>query len=187
MDLIKLHKKAGEEAAKFIEAVKDDQWDKQSDCSDWTVRDLVNHIVSENLWVEDLMEGKTIEEVGDKYEGDVLGENPLASYERSITAANEAIDTPGSMDKIVHLSYGDIKASVYIGHRLTDLVIHSWDVAKSTGQSDELDPELVKALEEILKPQMKEMQGSGYFGTPVEVSEDAPLQDKLLGWLGRER
>src|SRR5579884_74488 len=183
LDMVKLHKKAGEQTGKFIAGVKDDQWGKQSDCTDWSVRDLVNHIVSENLWVPDLIDGKTVEEVGDKYEGDVLGDDPVESYQKSIEGANEAISAPNALQKTVHLSYGDFPAEVFIGHRLIDLVVHGWDVAKSTGQNDQLDQEVVEAAWDVLQPQLKEMQGSGYFGTPVDVSDDAPVQDKLLGAL----
>lgn len=187
MDLIALHKKAGEKVGEYITGIKHDQWEEISDCSDWTVRQLVNHIVSENLWLPEMLEGKTIEEVGNKYEGDVLGRYPLEVFEKSKKAADESLEAPGVLEKTVHLSYGDNPARVYIGHRVIDLVIHGWDILKSTGQPDELDPELVEAVVELVKPDLSGFQGSGYFGTAVEVSEDEPLQTQLLGWLGRAR
>ena len=187
MNLVELHKKAGEKVKEAISGIKHDQWEKVSDCPDWTLRDLVNHIVSENLWVPELMEGKTIDEIGDKFEGDCLGRYPLEAFDKSQRAADEAISKPGALKKIVHLSYGDIPAEVYIGHRLDDLVVHGWDILKYSGQEDELDQELVEGLWEIMEPQFGGMQGSGMFGSPVNVSKDGSLQDKLLGALGRRR
>src|SRR5690348_5146954 len=133
MDLVRLHKKAGEEVARFISAIPHEDWEKESSNPGWTVRFLVNHIVSENLWVPELLEGKTIDQVGNKYDGDVLGKYPLKAFEDSQSAADEALSKEGVLQKEVHLSYGDFPAEVYIGHRLTDLVIHGWDIAKSTG------------------------------------------------------
>ncbi len=187
MDLAALHKSAGKKVGEAILGIKHDQWEEQSDCPEWSVRVLVNHIVSENLWVSELVEGKTIEEVGTKFDGDVLGKYPLEAFEKSQRAADEAFGKPGALQRIVHLSYGDLPAETYATHRLVDLVIHGWDILKSTGQPDELDPELVEAVVEIVEPHKDEFSGSGYFGTAVDIPEDAPLQTRLLGWLGRER
>jgi uncharacterized protein (TIGR03086 family) len=186
MDVIALHKKAGESARKFISNVKDDQWEQISNCNKWTVRKLVNHLVSENMWVLDLMEGKTIAEVGDKYDGDMVGEDPLQAFDDSQRVAQEALEK-GDLNTIVHVSYGDFPASVYIGHRIVDLVVHGWDVAKSTGQDDSLDEELVQYVWDEMKPLEAEWRPTGAFGKQIEVAETVDLQTKLLALLGRAR
>ena len=77
MDVNTLYHRSVEFFADRVNAVKDDQWGDPTPCSEWTVRDLVNHMTYENLWTVPLMEGATIEEVGDRFEGDVLGEDPI--------------------------------------------------------------------------------------------------------------
>ena len=77
MDVNTLYHRTVEFFADRVNAVKDDQWDDPTPCAGWTVRDLVNHVTCENLWTVPLMEGATIEEVGDRFEGDVLGEDPI--------------------------------------------------------------------------------------------------------------
>lgn len=187
MDLVKLHKKAGEQVTKFIADVKHDQWGSQSNCTEWSVRDLINHIVSENLWMPEMLVGQTIDEVGDKYEGDVLGRYPLKAFEQSQKAADEAIAKPDALKKVVHLSYGDYPASLYISHRIVDLVVHGWDIAKSTGQEDNLDDELIQAAYEIIEPEVEDWRKSGILGPKIGFLEDADLQTKLLAIMGRKR
>ena len=83
------------------------------------------------------------------------------------------------------MSYGPVPGSVYAGHRFIDVVIHGWDLARATGQDPSLDPELVAACTEVLEPQLAMLQGSGLFGTPVEVPARADAQTRLLASLGR--
>lgn len=149
------------------------------------VRELLNHVVSGNLWVPPLVEGRTIEEVGDRFDGDVVGDDPLAAYDASAEPAAAAFERPGALDAPVAVSYGPVPGRVYAGHRFIDVLIHGWDLAVATGQDRMLDPELVEACWEVVQPQLAELQGSGAFGTEVPVPHDAPLQDRLLGQLGR--
>jgi uncharacterized protein (TIGR03086 family) len=74
---------------------------------------------------------------------------------------------------------------VYAGHRFIDVFIHGWDLAKATSQDQSLDPELVTACAEVLEPQLSMLQGSGMFGTAVDVPADADPQTRLLASLGR--
>ncbi len=62
-------------------AVGATEWNAATPCDDWDVRTLVNHVVNELLWMPPLLEGKTIAEVGDRFDGDVLGSDPLASLQ----------------------------------------------------------------------------------------------------------
>lgn len=187
MDLPKLHQRASKQTKEFIEKVKKGDLSKISNCSPWTIGNLINHIISENLWVKDIVDGKTISDVGDKYEGDCLGDDFLKAYIDSAKEADGAFAKKGAMGNIVHLSYGNFPGSLYCNHRIIDVAIHGWDVVHSLGGNDEMDPDLVKDLYDLVKPEAKDLQDSGYYGDDVKVSSSAPLQDKLLGLLGRSR
>ena len=73
--------------ADLVGRVGADQWSLPTPCEDWTVRDLVNHVTGESLWAVPLVDGQTIEEVGDRFDGDVLGGDPVAT---ALAAAEEA-------------------------------------------------------------------------------------------------
>ena len=162
------------------------QWPSRTPCTDWNVRDLLNHIVSENLWVPELVAGKTIPDVGDRFDGDVLGRDALAAYRASAKAAAAAFEVPGALSRPVAVSYGPVPGSTLAGHRLVDVVVHGWDLATGTGQPNRLDPELVEAVWElVVEPERQALRDTGVFGTEVPVPADADVQTLLLGVLGR--
>lgn len=185
LDIPDLHAHACAVTQRLVDAVKDDQWHDATPCADWDVRELVNHIAADNLWVKPLMDGKTIPEVGDQFDGDVLGDDPAGVTRSSAEEASAAFAEPGAMERPVAVSYGPVPASVYAGHRFMDVLIHGWDLAVATGQDTALDPELVAACWEIVQPEAELFAASGMFGTTVDVPPDAPLQTRLLGLLGR--
>ena len=145
------------------------------------MRGLLQHLISGNYWVAPLVEGKTIEEVGDSLDHDFS----IEDYDASAEEANAAFSSPGAMEKPVAVSYGPVPAEVYAGHRFIDVLIHGWDLAKATGQDTTLDPDLVAACFEVLEPQIDLLKASGMFGSNVDVPDDADPQTKLLATLGR--
>src|SRR5262245_3337552 len=169
VDLVDAHTRALASTRRFVAAVRADQWDTQSNCDDWDVRTLVNHIVSGNFWAAELMAGKTIEEVGDRLDGDIIGADALASWDASSAAADGAFRAPGAMERPAAVSYGPVPGSVYLRHRFVDVLVHGWDVAVSTGQPAALDPELVAACWEAVQPDREMMAASGAFGIAKEL------------------
>jgi uncharacterized protein (TIGR03086 family) len=181
-----LHDRALASTRRVVAGVEPGRWTAPSPCEGWDARELLNHIVGGNFWVAELMAGKTIDDVGDRLDGDVLGDDPLAAYDRSAGAASEAFQATGAMEKPVAVSYGPVPGEVYAGHRFIDVLIHGWDLAKATGQDATLPPDLVDACWEVVAPQMEMLAGSGAYGDQsVEVPEEGAPQTILLARLGR--
>src|SRR5688572_29487602 len=149
-------------------------------CDGWTVRYLVNHVVTGNEWALELAGGKTIEEVGDRLDGDILGDDPVGAYDSSAAHASEVFRRPGAMEAPCAVSYGPVPGSVYCGHRFIDVLIHGWDLAVATGQDTTLDADLVQACLAVVEPQAALLRGSGAFGGSVDVAADADAQTRLL-------
>ena len=129
-----------------VRKVGDDQWDNDTPCSEWSVRDLVNHVVEEDLWAPGLLAGKTIEEIGgpNAFEGDQLGSDPKGSWRDASSAASAAVHQEGAMEQTTHLSFGDFPGSFYATQLLGDHVLHAWDLARGIGDDDSLDGDLVR-------------------------------------------
>ena len=184
-ELTALHRRALDATGRIVANVGADQWSSPTPCRDWDVRALANHVVSGNLWAAELAAGKTIGEVGDRLDGDVLGADPAGAYHESADAAARAFEAPGALDAPCAVSYGPVPGSVYIGHRFIDVLIHGWDLAMATGQETTIDPDLVVACAEIVAPQSELLAGSGMFGESAPIPTDADDQTRLLVALGR--
>lgn len=183
-DLLDLHGQAMTEFDRRIRAVRLDQWSLPTPCAQWDVHDLVNHLVSEQLWVPHLLSGGTIQEAADRFGGDRLGEEPLATWEIAAREARTAWLHPGSLERTVHLSSGDAPADRYLGELTFDLAVHSWDLARAIGEDEELSPGLAGALLEWAL----ERGGFGpspLFAEPEPVADGVDAQTRLLALSGR--
>jgi uncharacterized protein (TIGR03086 family) len=185
-DLPGLHDQALQATGRIVAGIGDDQWDAESPCEGQTVRQLLTHVVAGNLWAGELMAGKTIDEVGDALDGDVLGDDPNAAYDRSATIAAAAFAEPGAMERPAAVSYGPVPGEVYARHRFFDVFVHGWDLAKGTGQDTALDPELLEACRQAIEPDLGAFRGAGALGAPLDVNDDADPQTRFLADLGRE-
>lgn len=185
-DLLDVHARALSGFGTRVHAVRPDQWHDQTPCVDWDVRTLVRHLVYEQLWVPPMMAGRTIEQIGDQFEGDILGPDPADAWDRAAAAAHAALVEPGALDRTVHLSYGDRPASEYLLEMVSDLVVHGWDLARATNQDEEMDPELAGIIYERSVPHTDQLVASGLFAPPIPVPDDANTQTKLVALFGRE-
>jgi uncharacterized protein (TIGR03086 family) len=185
-EIVELYRKSVEQFGGFVAQVRDDQWSSSTPCTEWDVRALVNHIVNENLWMPPLLEGKTIAEVGDRFDGDVLGDDPHQAWKQASEEAVAASAQSGALERTVHLSFGDFPGREYVSQVLTDHVIHAWDLARGIGAKDRLEPELVDFAYGYLEPQAEAWRAGGAFGERVEVPSHADRQTKLLAIAGRK-
>ena len=183
--LPELHDRALAVTRDYVAGVGENQWNGPSPCEGWDVRELVNHIVGGNFWAGELARGKTIDEVGDRLDGDILGDDPTAAYDESARAASEAFQAPGAMEAPCAVSYGPVPGEVYLGHRFIDVVVHRWDVAKATGQDPTLPADLVLECTEVATPMDAMLRMPGVCGPAVAVADDASPQDRLVAFLGR--
>jgi uncharacterized protein (TIGR03086 family) len=185
VNLPPIHERALDATGTIVDRITPDQLDLTTPCDGWSVRELLNHVVGGNYWAAELAAGKTIAEVGDRLDGDTLGTDASAAYRKSARLAATAFNAPGAMDAPCAVSYGPVPGSVYCGHRILDVAIHGWDLAKATGQDPTIDPELVDAVTAIVAPQMDLLSGSGMFGTTVTIDPNADAHTRLLALLGR--
>jgi uncharacterized protein (TIGR03086 family) len=166
-----------------VAAVKDDQRDQPTPCAQWSVRDLVNHVVAEELWTAPLLGGKTIQEVGSQFDGDVLGDDARG---RARLAADEAAAiveeiVPGGGR--VQLSYGEEDMGEYVRQLCADHLIHGWDLAAATGGDTSMDPEVVAEVGVWFAEREAMYRGAGVVG-PRATSAGGPESD-LLAAFGR--
>ena len=184
MELLDAHGEAMAVFDRAVRAIEDDQWDTPTPCTEWSVRDLLNHLVVEQLWVPPLLDGATIDQVGDRFEGDQLGSDPVARWSAASAAAREAWTRPGALDGRVHLSFGLAPATEYGWQMTLDLAVHGWDMA--VGSPDGPHDELARSLLDVFEPDIPSWRDSGLFAPPVAVGADAGPATRLIALLGRQ-
>jgi uncharacterized protein (TIGR03086 family) len=170
-----------------VAAVRPDQWTNPSPCEKWTARDVVDHIVS--------MHGSMLMPVGRALAP--AGDDALANFRAARAAVEEVLADPALAGQQTDTPAGRMTVAEQIDQVVSnDLVLHGWDLARATGQDDTMDPADVDRLwgsTTAIPPELMERYrtpgafgpGVEVFGPEVAVPEDAPLQDRLLGLIGR--
>ncbi|WP_330247197.1 MULTISPECIES: TIGR03086 family metal-binding protein [unclassified Streptomyces] len=186
-DLLDRHAEALQLFTDRVHAVRDDQWSASTPCTEWFVRDLVTHLTSEQLWVPPLLtEGRTVAQVGDAFDGDVLGDDPVTVWDRAAAEARKAFAAPGALKRTVNLSYGDSAADAYCAQMVSDAVVHSWDLSRAIGADERLPEDLVEFTRREVGPYVKGLSQTGLFARPVKTEKGADPQTELLALLGRQ-
>jgi uncharacterized protein (TIGR03086 family) len=185
MDVVECHRRAIEAATAVARGIGPDQWHEPTPCSDWDVRAVLNHITGENLWCEPLLAGGTIAEVGDRFDGDLLGDDPIAAWERSASIATAAVGAQGAMDVIAHLSFADLPGRDYASQLFADMLVHTWDLARAVGGDETLPPHLVAECGGWFDTWELMYRGAGVIG-PALRHDDSDPQVRLLGRFGRD-
>ena len=169
----------------LVHAIDATQWGAPTACAQWDVRELVNHVAVEQLWVPPLVDGKTVSDVGDSLEGDQLGGDPVAAWDAARAASVASLGAAGALDGTVALSRGPMPTADYAWEMTTDALVHSWDLARGIGGDETLDDDIVVAVYERVLPHVPTLQESGMFDAPIVVPDDASPQTKLLAAMGR--
>jgi len=183
-DLKDFHRRAVGFFGSRVAEIRDAQWHDSTPCTDWDVRALVQHLVYENVWTAPLMEGATLDEVGDRFERDLLGEDPKAAWDEAMQEALGAVQRV-DLDKSVHLSRGPTPASQYIFELFSDHLIHGWDLARAIGADERMDEDMVQVAFDMFKPFEEALKQTGLYGPKIDPPEGADLQTRLLALAGR--
>jgi uncharacterized protein (TIGR03086 family) len=184
MDLDTLYRRTIDVWTDRVNAVGPDQWEGPTPCDGWSVRDLTNHVVGEDLWTVPLVEGGTIEEVGDRFDGDLLGDDPVRTALEAAAAATAAVGARLPQGGTVQLSYGAEQVGEYVHQLAVDHLVHAWDLAVATGGDSTLDPELVAEVQAWFADREEMYRGGGAIGPRAE-SRGGPQSD-LLAAFGRD-
>jgi uncharacterized protein (TIGR03086 family) len=162
-----------------VDGVEADGWDGVTPCPDWTVRELVAHVVRTHRGVVanlDDVEAEPVDPEGD------LG----AQWGEARQALEAALDDEGRSSRIVGGLFGDQTFESLV-HRLvcTDTLIHTWDLARATGQDESLDSEGVSFATAVLADLDDAIRVPGGFGAAIAPAVGADAQTRFLNFCGR--
>jgi uncharacterized protein (TIGR03086 family) len=187
MDMVQILQHSLDRNRERLANVKDDQLGDATPCADWSVKDLINHIIGGNFLFALSTSGKTVDTSQPR--PDFVGNgNFLAAYEQASNAQIEGWRTDGVMELTMELPFGTMTGKDAIRIALLEAVVHGRDLAKATGQDYSIPDEVALPMLEGLK---KVMPGGKRppqmpFGDEIAVPDGAPVGDKLVAFLGRE-
>jgi uncharacterized protein (TIGR03086 family) len=177
---------AVQQVQSFLNQIQSNQWDNPTPCAEWNVRGLAEHLVGGSRMSTTLLNGGSSDEAKACFVGNVLSEDPAVDFAaaaeievRTISAAN--------LDTLVNHPAMQMPAAQLLNFRISDYLVHSWDLARGLGVDDSLNPVLVEHVWESIQPMAPMIPHVGVFGAGPSgaVSADAPLQVRLLDLLGR--
>ena len=177
-DPVKLYRAATSRAVTVVEAVRPDQFGWPTPCSEWSVQQLIDHLVGSTEYLLAAASGRQpvalAGAIGSDYRGGV--QRVLA-----------AVAQPGVMERICVSPLGfDWPVAQAVAGTFMDVLIHTWDLARATHQDERLDPDLVQACTAMFVPEMpRRGREAGIIGPEVAVGADASTQDRLLAVMGR--
>jgi uncharacterized protein (TIGR03086 family) len=164
--------------AERVEGARD--WEAPAPVEGWTARDVVRHLVE---WFPAFLSAGGIE----LPRGPSVDADPVAAWHAHAGAVQALLDGPDAGQPFSHPVAGTHPLDGAIDRFYTsDVFMHTWDVARATGQDDRLDPDLCAQLLEGMTQMEDVIRASGQYGPAVPVPEDAPVQDRMIGFIGRD-
>jgi uncharacterized protein (TIGR03086 family) len=174
----------------LIAGVHGDQWSNPTPCPEWNVRALVNHLVFGNRMFAAILRGDPPpprESIRELHDRDQLGTDPLGAYRAAGAELKAAFDQPSVLERLFEAPIGTVPGAVLLHLRITELLVHGWDLARATGQPAGFPDDL--AQEELAwasSQSAPNVPRTGHpFGPVQSVADDAPAIDRLAAYLGR--
>lgn len=162
-----------------LELVQAEQWTHSTPCPDWTVHDLVEHVIAGNNLATSLLaphgptaRGATPSEV-------------LSEFARSVGRQAAAFAGADPTVEVAHPA-GRITVREFAVYRAGDIAVHAWDLARAVGADEVLETEIVEHALTPYASWVATLDAPGMFGGPSRhLPLHVPRQDRLLDQLGR--
>ncbi|HEX2059075.1 MAG TPA: TIGR03086 family metal-binding protein, partial [Actinomycetota bacterium] len=134
-----------------VAGISRDQLDGDTPCTDWSVRDLLNHLIGSYEAVATGAAGEVLDPMATDYTaGDYV-----AAYEAASRRAREAFALPGALEKTFAMPWGEIPGQIVLGLMIADAAVHGWDLARATNQEYAPDDDVAEAIYEMTTGMME--------------------------------
>ncbi|MGB7450311.1 MAG: TIGR03086 family metal-binding protein [Ornithinimicrobium sp.] len=158
------------------------RWDAPTPVRGWVAQDVLGHLLG---WFPGFLEAGSGVRLP---AGPALEQDPDGAWRAQADAVQRVLDDPETTGRMFSNPHtGDLPLTQAVDLFYTaDVFMHTWDLARATGQEDTLDPGLCAQMLTGMEPMEELIRSSGQYGPRVAVAEDASAQDRLLGFIGRD-
>ncbi|MGC4808485.1 TIGR03086 family metal-binding protein [Micromonospora sp. DT233] len=175
------HRAVAKAFAERVRGVAPADWDNPAPCEGWVALDVVRHLTE---WLPAFLSAGAGIELP---KGPTVDEDPLAAWVAHSDGVQALLDDPATSGQMLANPHvGEMPVDQAIGMvYVPDVFLHTWDLARATGQDERLDPDRCAQLLAGMLPMDDVLRGSGQYGPRAEVAEDADAQTRLLAFIGR--
>lgn len=149
---------------------------------EWVARDVVAHLLA---WFPPFLHSGSGIRLPP---GPPVAEDPAAAWEQHSTALQAVLDDPATADRVfahVHLPEVSVPEAVDRFYT-TDVLLHTWDLARAADVEDGLDPDECESLLAGMLPMDDVLRSSGHYGPRQPVAPDAGPVERLMAFIGRD-
>lgn len=157
-------------------------WDAPAPVAGWVARDVVRHLTD---WFPGFLAAGAGVELA---RGPAVDDDPVGAWQVHSAAVQSLLDDPATPGRVLaNRHVGELPLDVAVDRFYTaDVFMHTWDLARATGQDDRLDPDFCGELLAGMEAMEAAIRSSGQYGQPVPVPADADVEARLLGFIGRD-
>ena len=168
----------------LIESLDDDDWSAPTPCPEWTVLELIEHVVSGLQQFADVGAGA---EFDPSARASVTPTDALSAFQDAASRMLSIWSDPAVAGRMHSMPWGDTPGASLIGFMVMEQLAHGWDLARATGRTPAYDDDL--ATEALVLAEANDdpsIRVPGMFGPIVSVDADGPTIDRVAGFLGRD-
>ncbi len=188
--LIAQHALAARLTVEIARQITPDHLTRPTPCSDWTVRQLLDHMTTENLGFGAAARGHGAEPTA--WVGDPARQDPVADYLAATETLISAFAEPGVLERSFALPLlardRQFPGELAVLMQLVDSVVHAWDLARALDLpltvDDDITTEVLALCEQIPNDESRREPGAA-FGPAVPHADDAPALERIVALLGR--
>jgi uncharacterized protein (TIGR03086 family) len=166
----------------FVRLMSDDRegfLDLPTPCAGWVVRDLLGHVNGGARVFAAAFEERPVRERE-------LGERPREVIAEALADFDVAVRGPGALERTVMSPFGPMPGEVFARLAAVDLLMHTWDLSRATGQEAAVPDEVVHAADEFARQAITDdLRTPGVFGPEVEAPANSSRLDALAAFTGR--
>ena len=171
----------------LIESITPADLDRPTPCSDWSVRDLLSHLVAVEDRIVHIAGGGRPFEVPSMVDG-IADDAWAQEWVSRLAPLSAALADDAVLERIFQHPAGPMPGTAAIGIYASEFAVHAWDLARALGRDAELDQEVAGAVVGPMIAALPAQPRGGVipFGPVVEVPDDAPAYARLVAWVGRD-